>query len=342
VPNHSNHRIQKFDSSRTFLTTWGANGAGEGQFNGPHGVAVSASGNVYVADADNDRIQMFGQCGFNMTPFSLFFTAAGGSSSFNLDAISELCGWTASSSHSWITVTSGNGGIAAGLGDGSVGFSVGANPTAFYRGGTIAISDETTRGLGVAFSIIQDPAPCTFGLSSSSASFSGGAGADFLNVTSLLGCPWTAVSNAGWISVDAGAVGNGDGVVLYSVTANAGAAARSGTMTVAGQTFTVNQDPQVSDAPGNLAAAAMSSTKVRLSWDDNAGNEAEYRVERKLGASGTFAQILTLPPDSTGTQDSPVARRTTYVYCVMACNSAGSDPSAEVTVTTPALSLFIW
>src|SRR5512134_1792352 len=33
-----------------FLTQWGSCGSGTGQFNGPGGIAVDASGNVYVAD----------------------------------------------------------------------------------------------------------------------------------------------------------------------------------------------------------------------------------------------------------------------------------------------------
>ena len=41
------------------LTKWGSNGAGNGQFASPSGVAVDGNGNVYVSDALNSRIQKF-------------------------------------------------------------------------------------------------------------------------------------------------------------------------------------------------------------------------------------------------------------------------------------------
>jgi tripartite motif-containing protein 71 len=53
-----NHRIQKFNSDGAFLTKWGSEGSGDGQFNFPT-VAVDSSGNVYVADFGNHRIQKF-------------------------------------------------------------------------------------------------------------------------------------------------------------------------------------------------------------------------------------------------------------------------------------------
>ncbi|MDO8872830.1 MAG: hypothetical protein Q7V05_08900 [Methanoregula sp.] len=53
------NRIQKFSSTGTFLTKWGTGGSGDGQFFQPIGVAVDSSGNVYVADSLNYRIQKF-------------------------------------------------------------------------------------------------------------------------------------------------------------------------------------------------------------------------------------------------------------------------------------------
>jgi DNA-binding beta-propeller fold protein YncE len=53
-------RVQYFNASGSLFGLWGTPGSGEGQFSGPDGVAVSpVSGNVYVADTFNNRIQYF-------------------------------------------------------------------------------------------------------------------------------------------------------------------------------------------------------------------------------------------------------------------------------------------
>lgn len=43
----------------SFITKWGTNGGGDGQFREAHNVAVDADGYVYVCDLDNNRIQKF-------------------------------------------------------------------------------------------------------------------------------------------------------------------------------------------------------------------------------------------------------------------------------------------
>ncbi|NQT80809.1 MAG: hypothetical protein HQ555_10525, partial [Candidatus Aminicenantes bacterium] len=55
----ANNVIQKFTSDGTFLTRWGRNGSGDGQFCYPWQIEVDSSGNVYVADACNHRVQKF-------------------------------------------------------------------------------------------------------------------------------------------------------------------------------------------------------------------------------------------------------------------------------------------
>jgi hypothetical protein len=55
----SNNRIAKFTKDGNFLKSWGQTGSGQGQFNGIRGIASDAAGNIYVADAGNNRIQVF-------------------------------------------------------------------------------------------------------------------------------------------------------------------------------------------------------------------------------------------------------------------------------------------
>ena len=57
--NVSNHRVQKFSSDGNFLTMWGGPGNAPGQFNAPYFVAVDPTGNVFVADTYNNRVQKF-------------------------------------------------------------------------------------------------------------------------------------------------------------------------------------------------------------------------------------------------------------------------------------------
>lgn len=67
VADSGNYQIKKFTASGQFITHWGSQGAGPGQFDWIPGGAsefligmvVDPSGNVYVTDANNDRIQIF-------------------------------------------------------------------------------------------------------------------------------------------------------------------------------------------------------------------------------------------------------------------------------------------
>jgi tripartite motif-containing protein 71 len=58
-----NQRIQKFNSSGSFILAWGAPGNGNGMFNGVIDVAVASDGSVYTTEADNHRVQRFSSNG---------------------------------------------------------------------------------------------------------------------------------------------------------------------------------------------------------------------------------------------------------------------------------------
>ena len=82
---------------------------------------------------------------------------------------------------------------------------------------------------------------CSYTLGSTGSSFDLDGGSGTVDVTVANGCGWTAVSNALWIDVTSGAPGSGSGTVGYSVESYTGTGSRTGTMTIAGQSFTVTQ-----------------------------------------------------------------------------------------------------
>jgi hypothetical protein len=63
-----------------------------------------------------------------------------------------------------------------------------------------------------------------------------------VNVTAPNGCGWTATSNASWITLTSAAGGSGNDIVTYAVRENFAASPRTGTISIAGQTFTVTED----------------------------------------------------------------------------------------------------
>jgi hypothetical protein len=95
--------------------------------------------------------------------------------------------------------------------------------------------------LGGTVSRIVSSSACSYSISPTSQSVAPAGGTGNVTVTASVGCGWTARSNAKWIQVTSGASGSGNGTVAYSVAANNSASARTGTMTIAGQTFTVTQ-----------------------------------------------------------------------------------------------------
>jgi hypothetical protein len=56
---YANARVAKFDKNGNFLKDWGSYGREPGQFNLPHAMVLDRDGNVYVADRNNARIQVF-------------------------------------------------------------------------------------------------------------------------------------------------------------------------------------------------------------------------------------------------------------------------------------------
>ena len=82
---------------------------------------------------------------------------------------------------------------------------------------------------------------CSFSLSGSGQSFSAPGGTGNVTVTTSSGCAWSATSSESWLTVVSGASGTGAGVVMFRVAVNTSGLARAASLSIGGQTFTVNQ-----------------------------------------------------------------------------------------------------
>ncbi len=60
---YGNARVVKFSPEGAYLLAWGGRGAAPGRFNVPHGIAIDARGQLYIADRGNARIQVFDGAG---------------------------------------------------------------------------------------------------------------------------------------------------------------------------------------------------------------------------------------------------------------------------------------
>ncbi|MBU2584330.1 MAG: fibronectin type III domain-containing protein, partial [Bacteroidetes bacterium] len=97
-----------------------------------------------------------------------------------------------------------------------------------------------------------------------------------------------------------------------------------------------NLNPLASpSAPTNLAATPLSVSEINLSWTDNSTIETGFKIERKLGAVGVYAEIAVVGANVTNYTDVGLNDNTQCYYRVRSYNSAGnSNYSNESNATT--------
>lgn len=167
-------------------------------------------------------------CSLNISASTLEAAAAGGTGSFEIDAVAG-CNWTAVSNASWITFTS----AASGGGDGTLSFAVAANTTPGARTGVITVGNRQ-------FTVTQLGANCELSINpASNTSVPSNAFQSSIVVTST--CQWSAQSTATFITITAGLTGTGNGRIDYSIPANPSAQSRSGAIRMGNLTFNITQ-----------------------------------------------------------------------------------------------------
>ncbi len=189
---------------------------------------------------------------------------------------------------------------------------------------TVAGTNTGGTGAAVSATVTVNSTTCNPTLATASASAGAAASTGSVSVAST--CAWTATSNASWITITSGASGSGNGIVSYSVAANTGTTARTGTLTIAGQTFTVTQAGAtvsvpvctLSANPGSITAGGSSTLTA------NCGPTASSYTWTGGTCAVTTGATCTVSPT------------TTMTYSVAGTNSGGTGATVSATVTVTA------
>ena len=214
--------------------TSGASGSGNGAvaFTAAANTGAPRTGTIAIG-GQTHTVTQAGGCAIALNPTSQTVGAAGGAGTQIAVTAGSGCAWTATTGDTWISIPSG----AGGSGNGTVDFTAAAN-TGPQRVGTITIGGQPHT--------VTQTSGCTYSISPQSHTFPSDnpATGPTINVTTAAGCSWTAVSNASWITIASGATGTGSGSATFTVNKNNTGIDRTGTITIAGLTFTVTQPKQ--------------------------------------------------------------------------------------------------
>jgi hypothetical protein len=311
--------------------TSGTSGTGNGtvQYSVSATTGPARSGTMTIAGHTFTVNQGQG-CSFTLNPTSANVPDAGGRTSFEVQS-TPGCGWNASTAQpSWITIVAGT----SGNGTGTVQLQIAANAGP-SRTGTVSVADKT-------FTVTQGSG-CSIVLSSTSASVPAGGGTGNVGVTAPPGCAWTATSNApAWLSVTEGTSQTGSGNVGFTASANGGPA-RSGTLTIGGQTFTVSQGEsctfsiapeQHSAEPGASSVTVTVTTGPGCTWT-TATNAAWLAVTPGTPVNGPGQAQVTIAANggSPRTGTATIANRTFTVNQAGGC----AFTVAPESLTSPAM-----
>lgn len=235
------------------------------EFNGIYGIAVdNSSRTLYLVDGGNFRLRAISSAGIittvagtgvqgfsgdggqaklaNMNPTgvaidgarNLYLADAGRIRMIALTGVISTIGGNGLFTASQIGAENGDGGPALMALTSAGAVAVDSQGNVYFADlGSYSVREllPTTSTVGCAYSVLPSQVTVTY---------TGGAD-NAIVTTARADCPWLAFSTTNWISLTSGAGGPGNGSVNFTESPNAGAAARTGIIAVAGQSVTVSQ-----------------------------------------------------------------------------------------------------
>lgn len=87
-------------------------------------------------------------------------------------------------------------------------------------------------------------------------------------------------------------------------------------------------------APLNVRATALSSSQIKIEWEDASDDESGFKILRRAAASYYYMPIAEVGENSTSFIDRNLTSGTTYYYKISAYNPTGSSDSIDVSAQT--------
>jgi len=250
------------------------------------------SGTINGRQASWNSNETSGDCStMSISPTSNSFPPGIGTGTVTVTA-SSSCQWTpVTSDASWLTVsssTTNTGGI--------VNYSLTVNTDNTIRTGQITIGSKI-------FTVTQAAQTCLYSIfptANLAASNAGDSGSVELTVTSstnggsVSNCPWIAESNVDWITIDSGSSGSGDGTVSYTVLPNKTSSQRTGTISIADQTFTVKQAGSSSQLCSGTITGSWSGTCTYAGYSGSSGGGFTMNIDANGVVTGSGSNGTTI------------------------------------------------
>lgn len=212
---------------------------------------------------------------------------ANGYSGFVSVHTGPACAWTAYSNASWITIFYG----ANSVGSDNVSLGIAANQSILSRSGSVTIAGHT-------ITVNQPGIACSYQVGVNVLSFPSSGGPGLTSVIATGDCPWTATTSDPWITITSATSGSGNGVISFSLAANPSHSPRSGTIRIADQSVTINQDsshpaddPQFFVRQHYLDFFNREPDSGGQFWVDNilaCGGDQDCRAVKRIDTSAAF------------------------------------------------------
>jgi uncharacterized protein (TIGR03437 family) len=272
----------------------------------PSGVAVDATGSLFITERGSQRIRKVSASG-------IITTIAG----------------------TGVRGFSGDGGPAFGSElDYPTGISIDA------VGNLFATTGNRIREL---ISLPQLGVGCQYAIDQAQQAFTpAGASASVGILASASTCPWFVVSTVNWVSVSGSTVGSGTSLLNYSVAPNPNSASRAGTLWIAGKFLTVTQSGltcalNLPSRNVSVAAAGITGPTMPVSFNapDCSWNATTNVPWILLGSassgsgSGAIAYTVGVNTGALRTGSIAIAGRTVYI------NQAGPGASSTSLASIP-------